>query len=237
MANRLAREEGLFVGMSSGANVVAALEVARQLGTGGDIELYRDDGNLPTRNFRDAELPNAENLASQTIERTALDHMGTCFACPLHCKKVVRIEGIEAEYGGPEYETLAALGSNCRVTNLAAVCKANEICQKNILETISTGATIAFAMECFERGLLTEKDTEGIKLTFGNADALMTLTEMIARRQGIGDLLAEGSMRAARVIGDAASELALHVKGQEVPMHDPLEDLSCLGIRRFSDRR
>jgi aldehyde:ferredoxin oxidoreductase len=105
--------------------------------------------------------------------------------------------------------------------DLAAVCKANEICNRYGLDTISTGVTIAFAMECFEKGLLTKKETEGLELRFGNAEALIAMCEKIALRQGIGDLLAEGSWRAAQVIGKGAERLTMTVKGQEIPAHEP----------------
>jgi aldehyde:ferredoxin oxidoreductase len=128
---------------------------------------------------------------------------------------------VEPYYGGPEYETLGAFGSDCGVSDLAAVCKANEICQRMGLDTISTGCTIAFAMECYENGIITKKDTNGLDIRFGNAEAMIRLIEMIARREGLGDTLAEGTMRAAKAFGKDAYKYAIHVKGQEIPMHEP----------------
>jgi aldehyde:ferredoxin oxidoreductase len=155
---------------------------------------------------------------------TILIDRGTCYACPVKCKRVVKVDEpykVDPGYGGPEYETIGSLGSNCGIDDLAAISKGNELCNAYGIDTIGTGVTIAFAMECFENGLITEKDTDGIQLRFGNADAMVKMVEMIANRQGIGDLLAEGSKRAAEKIGKGASDFAMHVKGQEFPMHEP----------------
>ena len=128
---------------------------------------------------------------------------------------------VDPKYGGPEYETIGSLGSTCGVDDLEAICKGNELCNAYGLDTISAGVTIALAMECFEKGLLTLDQLDGIEARFGNAGAMLALLEKIARREGVGDLLAEGSLRAAKAIGKGAEELAIHVKGQEVPMHEP----------------
>jgi len=116
---------------------------------------------------------------------------------------------------------VGALGSDCGISDLAAVCKANELCQRYGLDTIGAGTTIAFAMECYEEGIITPEMTGGIDLRFGNAVALLQVLELIGRREGIGDLLAEGTMRAAERLGEDAERFAVHVKGQELPMHEP----------------
>jgi aldehyde:ferredoxin oxidoreductase len=193
-------------------------------GTGAMMDAYMTTGNLPTRNFRDGDFSDAVKLDAKTIKETYRVGMGTCHACAVACKKEVKLETpyrVEPYYGGPEYETLGALGSDCGVSDLAAVCKANEICQRMGLDTISTGGTIAFAMECYENGIITKKDTNGLDLRFGNAEAMIKLTEMIARREGLGDTLAEGTMRAAKTFGKDSYKYAIHVKGQEIPMHEP----------------
>lgn len=194
------------------------------VGTSGGVLYFHRNGALPTRNFQEGNFEGAEKISGETMRDTILVGRGNCFACPIRCKREVEVRGkynVDRMYGGPEYETLAALGSNCGVDDLAAVAKANELCNAYSLDTIGVGATIAFAMECFENGLITEKDTDGLRLTFGNADAMVKLVEMIARRQGIGDLLAEGTVRAARSIGGGAERFAMNVKGQELPMHEP----------------
>ena len=128
---------------------------------------------------------------------------------------------VDPAYGGPEYETLAALGSNCGVDDLKAIGKGNELCNAYALDTISVGGTITFAMECFEKGLLSIKDTDEIELRFGNQEAMLKVIELIAKREGIGDLLAEGTAQAAKRLGKGAEEAAMQVKGLELAMHDP----------------
>ncbi|MBM3242396.1 aldehyde ferredoxin oxidoreductase family protein [Candidatus Poribacteria bacterium] len=208
----------------------------QDLGTAGGLMGLNQGGGLPTRNFREGVFEGAESISGQTMRDTILINRGTCYACPVKCKRVVKVDEpykVNPEYGGPEYETLGSLGSNCGVDNLAAIAKGNELCNAYGLDTIGVGTIIGFAMECFENGLITETDTDGIQLRFGNADAMVKMVEMIAKRQpnfckkvnqkrqGIGDLLAEGVKRAAEKIGEGASEFAMHVKGQEFPMHEP----------------
>jgi len=193
-------------------------------GTGAMMTEGALSGNLPVHNFRDGEFSNPEAISAQTIKEKVRIRMESCYFCPIRCKKVVQVKkpyAVNPLYGGPEYETLATFGSNCGINDLKAICKAHELCQRYTLDTISTGCTIAFAMECFENKLLTKKDTDGIDLTFGNPEAMLQMVEMIAKREGIGDLLAEGTMRAAKKIGREAEKFAIHVKGEEVPMHDP----------------
>jgi aldehyde:ferredoxin oxidoreductase len=193
-------------------------------GTGAAMDAGVATGNLPTRNFRDGGFEGAMKIDARTLKDTYRVGMGTCHACAVRCKKEVRLTEpyvVEERYGGPEYETLAALGSDCGVDDLAAICKANELCQRYGLDTISAGATIAFAMECYEDGIITGEDTGGIDLRFGNAEAMVTLTGMMGRREGIGDLLADGVKHASEVLGRGSEMYAVHVKGQEVPMHEP----------------
>ena len=158
-------------------------------------------------------------------EKGYWDKMESCFGCPVRCKKKLKKISapwpVDPIYGGPEYETLGALGSNCGIDNLEAIMKGHELCGRYGMDTISAGATIAFAMECVEKGILTEKDTDGVDLTFGNAKAMVEMIERIAFRKGFGDILAEGTKRAAERIGKGADEFAIHVKGTEIPMHEP----------------
>lgn len=194
------------------------------LGTPGELKGLSLAGGLPTRNFQEGTFTGDDALAGTRLRDTILKDRGTCFGCVIRCKRVVEVTGerpVDPRYGGPEYETLAAFGSNQGIGDLEAVAKANELCAAFGLDTISTGAVIAFAMECFEHGLLTAVDLDGLDLRFGNAEAALSLVQRIAGRQGIGDLLAEGSMRAAEQIGGGAEDLAMHVKGQELPMHEP----------------
>jgi len=181
-------------------------------------------GNLPVRNFRDGLFPAVKKIDAPAVMKTIGIKMDACYACPVRCKKVVKMDKpykVDPDYGGPEYETLASLGSNCGIEDLPAIARGNELCNAYSLDTISTGEVIAFAMECFENGLLTAKDTGGIELRFGNAEAMLKLIDLIAHREGIGDLLADGVTRAAQKIGNGAEKFAIAVKGLEAGMHEP----------------
>ncbi len=205
-------------------NVERVANILHTYGTGAEMDVALEVGNLPIRNFRDGDFPEVDLISAETLKDTVGVRMGTCYACAVACKKEVKATepwSVDPEYGGPEYETLASFGSNCGVSDLKAVCKANELCQRYSLDTISTGCSISFAMECFEHGLLTKKDTGGIDLNFGNAESMVKMVEMIGEKYGLGILLAEGTKRAAEQIGKGAEEFAVQVKGEEVPMHDP----------------
>ncbi|HEY3315747.1 MAG TPA: aldehyde ferredoxin oxidoreductase family protein [Bacillota bacterium] len=197
------------------------------LGTTYIVGALNAAGGLPTRNFKDGSFEGAAKIDGKTLRDTLLIGRDSCYACATNCKRVVEVKegqgpfAVDPHYGGPEYETLAALGSLCGVDDLVAVCKAAELCNAYVLDTISTGVVIAFAMECYERGILTAKDTGGLDLRFGNGAALVEMVERIAHRLGLGDLLAEGVARAAEKLGPRARALAMHVRGQEIPMHEP----------------
>ena len=205
-------------------NVENVAQTLHTYGTGAGMDILEETGNLPIRNFRDGDFPEVDSISAEAMKDTVRVGMGTCFACAVACKKEVKVDNpwiVDPDYGGPEYETLAALGSNCGVSDIKAICKANELCQRYAIDTISTGVSISFAMECFEHGLLKLEETGGIDLSFGNAESMIKMVEMIGEKRGLGALLAEGTKRAAAHIGKGAEEFAVHVKGQEVPMHDP----------------
>jgi aldehyde:ferredoxin oxidoreductase len=128
---------------------------------------------------------------------------------------------VDPHYGGPEYETTSTLGNYCAIDDLPAISKANELCNKYGMDTISCGATISWAFEAFNEGKLTLEDTDGLDLTWGNAESMVKLVEKIATRQGFGDVLAEGSERAAKKIGRGTEEYLITFKGQEAPAHMP----------------
>ncbi len=181
-------------------------------------------GLLPTRNFQEGQFDGFDDITGQTMAETILIDRDNCYACPINCKRVVKVGppyNVNPMYGGPEYETIASLGSLCGINDLKAIAQGNQTCNALGLDTIGVGTTIAFAMECYENGLLTKEDTGGLELKFGNAEAMMKMVEMIGRREGLGDLLAEGAKRAAEKIGRGAAQYAMHIKGQELPMHDP----------------
>ena len=196
---------------------------ASSAGTGGKaLDGGILSGNMPIRNFRDGEFPEISGLEF-IMDKIGVKMEG-CWACAVRCKKVVQAQqpyNVDPEYGGPEYETIGALGSTCGVSDIVAVSMANELCNAYSLDTIGAGVTIAFAMECFENGLLTTEDTDGIDLRFGNGDAMIKMVKKIAFREGLGDILADGLLPAAAKIGQGAEKYAVHAKGQAQPMHEP----------------
>lgn len=193
-------------------------------GTGHMLEGFSLAGNLPTFNFQDGGFEGVKNITAQTICDQFRVEMYGCYACPIRCKKRVKIDApysVDPVYGGPEYETIAAFGSNCGVSDPRVICKAHEVCNRNGMDTISAGVILSFAMECFEKGLLTSKETGGVELRFGNGDEMLKILEQIVQKEGLGALLSEGVRAAAKEIGRGCEEFAVHVKGLEVPMHDP----------------
>lgn len=201
-------------------------KVLRKLGTSNLIVPLNNQGILPTRNFRTGFFESAEKISGEQMAETILKGDESCYACAVRCKRAVRVSSgpyaTSEKYGGPEYETLGSLGSLLCIDDLEAISKGNELCNRYTLDTISTGVAIGFAMECFEAGLLGPADTEGIDFRFGNPEAMLKGIEWIAyRKPGLGDLLADGVKIAAAKIGGGSEAFALHIKGQELPMHDP----------------
>ena len=203
-------------------------------GTAGVVSAQHKMGGLPSYNFQSGVFAAHRAINGQALYHQMLSGRDqnkqhsrgrdTCYGCIIRCKRVVACdqEPYRADplYGGPEYETLAALGSYCGVDNLAAICNANALCNRYGIDTISCGATIAWAMEAFEAGVLSTADTGGLELRFGDAQALVAMVRMIAQRRGFGDLLAEGSQRAAQKLGKG-HEFLTTSKGQEAPAHMP----------------
>jgi aldehyde:ferredoxin oxidoreductase len=195
-------------------------------GTAGVVMFQNTIGSLPTRNYNEGQFENADPISGEVMARTILKEKDTCYACIVRCKRVVEItEGqhvVNPKYGGPEYETLGTFGSYCGINDLAAVSKANQICNMYGVDTIACGATIAFAMECFEKGIITMAHTGGIDLRFGNTDAMLEVLDQIVKNQGLlGKILSQGSERAAAVWGKKAEECLITVKGAEMPAHMP----------------
>jgi aldehyde:ferredoxin oxidoreductase len=194
-------------------------------GTTGDVAGMHGAGGLPTHNFNRGQFSGYETIAGELMTETILVERDTCFSCTVRCKRVVETEfnntKVLPRFGGPEYETMATFGSYCGVDDLHAVSLANQLSNQLGLDTISCGATIAFAMECFENGVITLEDTGGIDLHFGNAVSMVRMVEMIGHREGFGNVLAEGSEKAAAIIGKNASDFLITAKGQETPAHMP----------------
>lgn len=192
-------------------------------GTAGSVAPQHLNGGLPTYNFNAGQFEQYESISGELMTETMLVDRDTCYACSVRCKRVVETEwqghAVKGRQGGAEYETIATFGSYCGVSDLHAVSYANALCNLYGMDTIGVGATIAWAMECFENGLLTEKEI-GFPAPFGDAQAMTRLTEMIARREGFGDVLANGSRKAADLL-DRGHEYLITVKGAEAPAHMP----------------
>jgi aldehyde:ferredoxin oxidoreductase len=196
------------------------------LGTAGVVMFQNMLGTLPTRNYNEGQFEKAESISGEKLAETILKNRDTCYACVVRCKRVVEItEGkfkADPLYGGPEYETLGTFGSYCGIGDLAAVSYAHQICDMHGVDTISCGATISFAMECYEKGIITMEDTGGIDLRFGNTDAMIEVLMQIVTKSGkLGLILAEGSARAAELWGKGADECLVTCKNEESPAHMP----------------
>ncbi len=191
-------------------------------GTATMVDLVGVKGGLPTRNFQTGVFPNMDAINGTAINENILIGRKPCFACPVACGRITEIkEGKYKSTGeGPEYETLGALGTMCGVDNLEAITMAHFLCNEYGLDVISAGGTIAFAMECYEKGILTNEDTDGLEFKFGNADLVVNLISKISKREGIGDLLAEGSRNMANKLGKDSIKFAMQVKGLELPAYD-----------------
>ena len=194
-------------------------------GTAETIAWQNDAGGLPTRNWSSGTFDDWQALDGRTMADTILKRRDTCHACSVRCKRVVEVQEkgytVLARYGGPEYETIAAFGTYCGINDLHAVAYANQLCNMYGMDSISCGGTIAWAMDCYEQGILSLSDLDGIDLRFGNSDAMLQIIEKIANRDGVGDLLAEGSAQAAKQIGGGAPDLVMTTKNQELPAHMP----------------
>ncbi len=198
----------------------------KKWGTCGTTTSSIEAGDAPIKNwslYGSEAFPTHNNLSGDEVIKYLVKKHG-CLGCPMACKGWVKVDkGPNAGYYGSklEYETVIMMGSNCLVDNVELVGKANDLCNLLGLDTIGTGSVIGFAMECYEKGLITKEDTGGIELTWGNADALVEITEKIGRREGFGAILADGSAQAAERIGKGSGKFAMHVGRQDVPAHDP----------------
>ncbi len=200
------------------------ISALKSSGTPAHIDVGMIAGDVPIKNWQLTEWDSINDIGPTAIEEKIHAGHKTCYGCSVACKKDAEVkEGPfkMAKGPSPEYETVATFGSMCLNSSIESIAKANEICNRYGMDTITCGSTIAFAIECFENGLITEKDTDGIRLTWGNSEAIVAMTEKIGKKEGFGAILAEGSAKAAQKIGKNASDFLTTVKGLEAPMHDP----------------
>ncbi len=194
-------------------------------GTPGGVEAVEFTGDLPIKNWQLGSYKEGANkIAGQTNLPKYLESHHTCHACPIRCAKTVKITaGPYREISGhqPEYETIAGFGANCLNDNWEIVAAANDKCNRYGLDTISTSAAVAFAMEAYENGIITKADTDGLDIAWGSGEAILKLVDLIGERRGLGDVLAEGTRLAAQKLGGLAPEYVIDAKGMEIAFHDP----------------
>jgi len=201
-----------------------ALKMFGQTGTTYHVDGLNEKRIYPTHNFQENIFNDYQKINAESLYKNYVKHRHTCYACPVKCRRESATQ--YKDFGvlttdGPEYETLWSFGGNCGNSSLESIIIANELCRRYGLDTISTGVVISFAMECFEKGLLSLQDTKGIHLNFGNSKAITEIIPLIANRQGIGNILAQGTHYAAERIGNGAYHFAMNVKGLELPGYDP----------------
>jgi len=201
-------------------------------GTPGFLSIHHYRGEVPVKYWTKKDWPErVEKLGGSTYTNTILVKPVACVPCPLSCHRYIKIEKpdkFKIEGMGPEYETLCMLGTSCLIDDLPAVAKANDMCNRYGIDTISAGGIIGLLMEGYEKRWITKKDTDGIKMSWGDAEALMSTIERIALRAGFGNVLAEGIKATAKWIGKEAESAAVHVKGLDFPGHDPRAFFSML---------
>ena len=205
----------------------AFTESFRKYGTAAHAALSAHSGDTPVKNWGGigvTDFPDVSGIEADAVVAN-LERRGGCWHCPIGCEGVLKAGAGEYKYAAgtrrPEYETLGSFGAMCLNNNTESIAMANYLCNGYGLDTISAGTVIAFAIECYENGLITKKDTGGIELTWGNHRAIIAMTEKMARREGFGDILADGVKIAAGRIGRGAEKFAVHVGGEELGMHDP----------------
>ena len=200
----------------------AATEKYRELGTMANVSVFNRLGTLPTRNFRESTFEGAEKVSGEHLHQEHLAKNASCANCTIGCEKIlVTSDKGKKSKGRMEYESLFALGPLCGVDDPNTVIRAAAICDDLGMDTISAGVTIAWAMECFDKGLLSTNDTGGINLSFGNGQAILDILELIGHRKDLGGLLAEGTKMAAERLGGGSSDWAMQVKGLEMPGYEP----------------
>lgn len=211
------------------SNMIESTEPLRRFGTSEDLEYCEEVGDLPIKNWFQGNWEGAKKISGRYMADTILKSNYYCGRCLIGCGRMVEIS--DGPYkvkmcGGPEYETIAMLGSNCMIDDIKIISKANELCNRWGLDTISTGSAIGFCMEAYERNLISKEDTGGLEMTWGNSDAMIEMIKKIAYRQDLGKLLGEGLVRASKEIRGNSIEFAMHVKGLDLPAHDPRAKVS-----------
>ena len=193
-----------------------AWDVWVRLGTAGVNVPSNEWGSFPTRNFQSGHFEQMDKMTGEYMREQIVVTDKACFACPCACGKYSYTKKWDVHVEGPEYETAAFLGADVAIADIEDVAYANYLCDELGIDTISAGNVIAFAIECFEKGIITTEDTDGLALSFGDSEGVFELIQKIAKREGIGDVLAEGVRHAAEVFGGGSSDFAMQIKGLEI---------------------
>jgi aldehyde:ferredoxin oxidoreductase len=199
------------------------VQIYSSYGTDGIMSMMYEYGDVPIKHFTEGIWSGIENTSGEAMAKKVLKRNWACFRCPIACGRIVEVKNgpYKTEEGmGPEYETTASLGALCLNDNIEAIVKANELCNRYGIDTITTGVSVAFLMECCDRGLVS-REVDGLRIEWGKPDLILQLIRKIALREGIGAFLAEGVKKMSEEMGEEAKQIAMHVKGLEIPMHDP----------------
>jgi aldehyde:ferredoxin oxidoreductase len=199
----------------------AAIRGLSHYGTPRAVAILNSQGILPTKNWQTEVFDRVQGVTGETMKEKVVKGHRACFACPINCTKysVVPKGPYKSIINGPDYETVYGFGSICCVDSIEALCKADELCDEYGLDLMNTSMTVAWAMECFEKGVFTLEDTEGIDLRFGNAGAMLAITKKIGKREGLGALLAKGTREAARIVGKGSERWTVQHRGIDFPGH------------------
>ena len=198
-----------------------AVKGLSEYGTPRNVASMNAAGILPTRNWQTEMFPRVDGITGETMKEKVVKGHRACFACSINCTKysVVPSGKYKSRINGPDYETVYGFGSICEVDSIEAICKADEICDEYGIDLIQASMSVAWAMECYEKGIFTKEDTQGIDLKFGNADAMLEMTEKIGKREGLGVLLAKGTRDAAKIVGKGSEAFTIQNKGVDWPGH------------------
>lgn len=208
------------------ANINPRSQMIGAYGTPFLFNMSCEGDDAPCKNWAGVatiDFPKYQDISGEPV-KAQQEKKFACWHCPIGCGGIMKAGTGDYQYEAgahkPEYETLAMFGSNCLNNNLASIIKVNDICNRYGIDTISAGACIAFTIECYENGILTKKDTDGLEMTWGNHKSIVAMTEKLAKREGFGDIIADGVKKAAERIGKGSEKYAMHIGGQEVPAHD-----------------
>ena len=224
---KVANPEKMKTAIKNAMNIIRESETAagfKEHGTPGDMGPNDAAGDWPTKNWHSNSWGKAEELYDKFFEQHLVKNHGCYRGCPIACGRIADVKSGKYQtpaHEGSEYESLSAFTAFVLNENIEAAIHSTYLCNEYGIDTISAGALIAFAMECYENGILTKEDIAGMDLSWGNSDALPELVRMISLREGIGDMLAEGVKVASEKIGKGSEEFAIHGKGLEAPAHDP----------------